>query len=103
MNDFMPHIIAMMIILMLAIVFSWLIVGLSDAISFLEYLGKIMGIWSTCYCVGYGGTWGVTAMMGKIKDRHKKRFMWYYKTGLLESAVLIEPKFAKKYWMPYET
>ena len=99
MKNFMPHIITViLIILMTAIVFSLLFGDFSDMISFLVFLGKIMGIWSTCYCVGYGGAWGIKTLIDKIKDRHKKRFMWYYKMGLYESAVLAEPKFAKKFW-----
>lgn len=97
MKNFMPSMIIMLVWLITAIVFSLLMFDFPDIISFLVFLGKIMGIWSACYCGGYGGTWAIVTMIDKIKDRHKKRFMWYYKMGLLESAVLTEPRFAKKF------
>lgn len=34
-------------------------------------------------------------IIGERKERHKKRFMWYYRTGLVESGCFVELKVAK--------
>ena len=34
-----------------------------------------------------------------VKDRHYTRFLWYRRMGMFESALLIEPKIANKYWL----
>jgi len=99
MKNFMPFIAIIMIVLMAAIVFSLLFGDFPNMISFWMFVGKIMGIWSACYCFGYGGTWTIVTTIDKIKDRHKKRFMWYYRMGLYESARVVEPKFAKEFWV----
>ena len=96
MKNFIPSMTIILIVLIVTIVFSLLSVHVFDLTSFLVFVGKIVGLWSACYCLGYGGTCAIVTMIDKIKDRHKKRFMWYYKMGLLESAVLTEPKYAKK-------
>jgi len=98
-KNFISSIMGLTIYFILAMVFSVLILDFSDMYSFFIYASKMIGIVCLCYCLGFGGSWFVTTTIDKIKDRHRKRFMWYYKLGLYESARLIEPKFAKKYWI----
>lgn len=49
-----------------------------------------------------GGYWlaeFTSRWKNKIRDRHEKRFYWYRKMGLFESACLVEPKLAKHHWL----
>ena len=53
------------------------------------------------FVAGFYGAALVATLKDKKQKRRKQRFDWYRKTGLLESAILIEPKLSKKYWMAY--
>jgi len=101
MKNIFPPMLVITIFIIIAMSFSLLLMDFPDMISFLIFVGKIVGIWSACYCIGYGGAWGVSTTMDKIKDRHHKRFEWYCSMGLMESITLIEPKYCSKYSKHY--
>ena len=98
MKGFIHSMIILLLYLITMVIVSWILIDFSNMQDFFVYIGELVGLVSICYCIGSGGAWGVLSTIDKIKARHKKRFMWYYRMGLYESAVLAEPKFAKKFW-----
>lgn len=46
-------------------------------------------------CIVVLSVYWIQDKIGERKEQHKKRFMWYYRTGLVESGCFIELKVAK--------
>ncbi len=105
MKNFMPSIIAMMAYLIIVSMFSLLLLHFSSPYDFFLYIGMMVIIYVICYSIGYGLIYAVTRIVDGIKKRRYKRFIWYYNMGLIESVLLVEPKYArnysKNYWMRF--
>lgn len=52
----------------------------------------------SCWFFGFWITQLISNHNEKIRDRQRKRFLWYHNMGLFESGLLVEPKYAKKHW-----
>jgi len=90
-----------MLISILYIVVSFTGMAWAIAMTYIFTLSTFMYILVLClvafngYHLGKGLISLVRECKRRIEYRHDKRFMWYYRTGLLESAILVEPKIAK--------
>lgn len=89
-----------MIMPFMVLVVMWVVILLlafPSLYGILLFAGQLLIIITVCYCVGYGLSYCITRIIDKVDDRRSKRFYWYRRMGLFESARLVEPKFAKNY------
>jgi len=101
MKNFMPSIMVMMIYLIGTLILFLLLFNFTSVYVFFLYIGKAMVIYIVCCCFGYGSVYGVTKIIDKTQECRRKRFMWYYNMGLIESVLFSEPKYAKNYSKHY--
>lgn len=89
-----------MIMPFMVIIVMWVVILLlafPSSYGILLFVSQILIIVIVCYCIGYGSAYCITRMIDKVADRRSKRFYWYRRMGLFESARLVEPKLAKNY------
>ena len=55
----------------------------------------VIVIFETISFVVIMSVYRIQDIIGERKEIHKKRFMWYYRTGLIESGCFAELKVAK--------
>ncbi len=53
------------------------------------------------FVAGFYITEFIDILENKMRLRSEKKFDWYYKMGLHESACLIEPTIARKVWVEF--
>ena len=88
-----------MILIMLWLV--TLLLAFPSVASALLFVGKMFIVIAVCYGIGYGVSCCITKMRDKMHNRRFKRFFWYRKMGLIESAIFTEPNLTREYWVRF--
>lgn len=68
------------------------------ALTILQHIFMSLGVIFNSYWVGYFFSDVRYNWKKEKRERHEKRFDWYRKMGLQESACLVEPEQAEAYW-----
>ena len=86
------------LVLFAIIAITFIVIPYFNELTLFKYILVLFMIVFNSYWTGYyladvRGEW-----RRMEKDRRAKRFYWYRNMGLFESAYLVEPKLAKRYW-----
>lgn len=76
----------MVVIIWLVMLLVILLLAFPSLHSILLFVGQMFIIITVCYCIGYGLAYCITRIIDKVDDRCSKRFYWYRRMGLFESA-----------------
>jgi len=74
-------------------VFIWSPVLAQFETVFRIVFGVLLLFFLSCWAI-----WGMQEIRFRRWYRERQRFSWYNKMGLFESAYILEPRYAKRYW-----